>query len=290
MFKKWLHGVFIALLFLGIGQSFALEKEARGTELVNAWKVLDDTNIDGLAGRVENLEILDGYIKRSGKSVDDVASEIPTGANDAKKWLGERKIEPFLDGNPQINQLTQLPEGYSFVVQSDGSKYIRRVDVNDPYTPRLTIDETGKVVKYTKPQRLASNGLLRSRLEKAFGKIPDNHQAHHVVPSNVAQGSVLHQEAIRRGLYDVDRISNGKLLAESAEDFAKISEDLPVHFGSHPNYDIAVKGEIQNVLQSNNVNLNKLDQLTDQQITNMLDDIEDLSLGVLEDWRPPKLN
>lgn len=46
----------------------------------------------------------------------------------------------------------------------------------------------------------------------------------------------------------------------------------------------------KNVLQSNNVNLNQLNKLTDAQINNMIDDIEDLSLDVLEDWRPPKLN
>ena len=263
---------------------------AQGMDLVDAWSAFKNKGLDDLAKSTDDLEIVSDYMKRSGNSADDVASEFPSSVSDAKKWLGDRKIEPFLDGSPKIDELTELPAGYSFVVQSDGSKYLRRVDVSDPYTPRLTIDETGKVVRYTKPQRLASNGLLRGRLEKAFGTIPTNHQAHHIVPSNVAESSVLHKEAIRRGLYDVDRVSNGKLLAESAEDFATISDDLPIHFGSHPNYDAAVKGEIQNVLQNNNVNLNQLDQLTDQQITNMLDDIEDLSLGILEDWRPPKLN
>ncbi len=257
---------------------------------VDSWRAFKNKGLDDLARNTDDLEIVSDYMKRSGKSVYDVASEIPSSVGDAKRWLGDRKIEPFLDGSPKIDELTELPEGYSFVVQSDGSKYIRRVDVNDPYTPRLTVDETGQIVKYTKPQRLASNGLLRSRLEQALGSIPDNHQAHHIVPSNVAQNSQLHQEAIRRGLYDVDRVSNGKVLAESAEDFAPISEGLPTHFGSHPNYDAAINEQIQNVLQSNNVNLNQLDQLTDTQINNMIDDIEDLSLGVLEDWQPPKLN
>ncbi len=87
----------------------------------------------------------------------------------------------------------------------------------------------------------------------------------------------------------MDRVSNGKLLAETAEDFAPISEGLPTHFGSHPNYDTAINGQIQNVLQNNNVTINQLEGLSDTQITNMIDDV-DLALGVLEDWIPSKLN
>ncbi|MEM9526125.1 MAG: AHH domain-containing protein, partial [Bacteroidota bacterium] len=188
------------------------------------------------------------------------------------------------------------PAGYNIYTQTDGSRYIRRIDASDPYTPRLMVDETGKVVRYTKPQRLASNGVLRSRLEAQVGTIPPNHQAHHIVPSNVAQNSPLHQEAIARGLYDVDRATNGKLLAESAEDFDPISEDWPTHFGSHPNYDIEINNAIADVLNTprqwapNGVDVNDLSTLADSQITELIDDVEFEALGILEDWTPPRLN
>ena len=46
MLKKWLYSVFLVLLFFGVGQSFAFEKEARGTELVDSWKKLDELGPD----------------------------------------------------------------------------------------------------------------------------------------------------------------------------------------------------------------------------------------------------
>lgn len=127
-------------------------------------------------------------------------------------------------------------------------------------------------------------------VEAALGTIPANHQAHHIVPSNVAQNSVLHQEAISRGLYDVDRVSNGKILAETAEDFAPISQGLPTHFGSHPNYDAAVNSSISNTLIQNGIDVNNLGSLSNTQITNLIDEVEDAALDILETWVPSKLN
>ena len=177
------------------------------------------------------------------------------------------------------------------MTQSDGSRYIRRVDANDPYTPRLMVNSEGQVVRYVKPERLASTALLRNRLRTANGgTIPDNHQAHHIVPSNVAENSTLHQEATSRNLYDEERVSNGRLLAETAEDFAPISQGLPTHYGSHPNYDDAVNQAIDDVLAANNVLPSQVGGLSDSQITAIIDDIEAAAIDILENWGPSKLN
>ncbi|MEL6537740.1 MAG: AHH domain-containing protein [Bacteroidota bacterium] len=271
-----------------------LEAVVKDAVLVEGWRVTQP--FTDLRTNVSDLQIVTDYIGRSSKTVDEVAGEIPSSLNDARKWLGDRKIEPFLEGNPQIVNISIPPNGYEFVSQLDGSKYIRRIDASDPYTPRLMVDETGTVVRYTKSQRLASNGLLRSRLESALGSIPENHQVHHLVPSKVVESSVLHQEAISRNLYDVDRVSNGKVLAETAEDFAPISEGLPTHFGSHPNYDVEINNVIGNVLNTprswapGGVDIDGLPSLTSEQITELIDDVEFEALGVLEDWVPEKLN
>ncbi len=270
----------------------ALYSETSGNPaLLSAWRAAINTDPE-IRLNIGDLEIIEEYIQRTGKSADEVFSEIPTSTTlDGKKWLGDRRIEPFLNTNPIITNLPDPPPGYSFVTQSDGSRYIRRVDANDPYTPRLMVNSEGQVVRYIKPERLASNALLRNRLRTANGgTIPDNHQAHHIVPSNVAENSTLHQEAISRNLYDVDRVSNGRLLAETAEDFAPISQGLPTHYGSHPNYDDAVNQAIDDVLAANNVLPSQVGGLSDSQISAIIDDIEAASIDILENWGPSKLN
>jgi hypothetical protein len=173
-----------------------------------------------------------------------------------------------------------LPAGYQ-IFTKNGSKYIRRVDVNNPNAPRLMVDEAGTIVPYVKPQRLANSAKLRSNLEKALGKAPDNHQAHHVVPSNVVENSALHKEAIKRGLYDVDRAGNGKFLAETDEDLLLpgASVDYPTHLGSHRNYDIQIRNQIDDVLRANNLtSTSNLSNLTNQQLTNNLSSIINIAL------------
>lgn len=133
---------------------------------------------------------------------------------------------------------------------------------------------------------------LRSNLESNLGiTAPANHQAHHIVPSNVIENSALHKEAIKRGLYDADRAGNGKFLAETDEDFVALSEAYPTHFGSHPNYDIQIRNQIDDVLRANNLtSTSNFLTLSNQQLMDMIDDVEDLSLNVLENWVPSKLN
>lgn len=160
------------------------------------------------------------------------------------------------------------------------------------------VDASGQIVKYTDAQRLAVNGLLRSRLEMLINNpIPLNHQAHHIVPSNVAQNSPLHQEAIIRELYDVDRVSNGKLLAETAEDFTDAAGNtvsdahlFPTHNGSHPDYNQEINDLIDDVLFENGISTNQIGNLLDDEIIDMLDDIESMAGDILKNWTSSKLN
>lgn len=85
--------------------------------------------------------------------------------------------------------------------------------------------------------------------------------------------------------------NGGKFLAETDEDFVALSEAYPTHFGSHPNYDIQIRNQIDDVLRANNLtSTSNFSTLTNQQLINMIDDVEDLSLNVLENWVPSKLN
>ena len=70
-----------------------------------------------------------------------------------------------------------------------------------------------------------------------------------------------------------------------------LSEAYPTHFGSHPNYDAQIRSQIDDVLRANNLTPSSdLSKLSDTQIMTMIEDVEDLSLNVLENWVPSKLN
>ena len=224
------------------------------------------------------------------KTVDGLDARVGRVANAGA--TGIKVIDDFLALAPKIDNIApnSLPTGYQ-IVNKNGSKYIRRLDASDVNTPRLMVDEAGTIVPYVKPQRLSSNATLRNRLiQENGGVIPPNHQAHHIIPDNVVQNSAVHQEAINRGLYDIDRTSNGKLLAEADEDWLPISEAYPTHFGSHPNYDGDIVNAIDDVLDLNNVLPSQIGGLSDSKLLEIIDDIEGEALGILEDWVPSKLN
>jgi len=227
-------------------------------------------------------------IRNSFRTGNAIASSTTSGVT------GVAAVDAFLAQSPKIDLISvgDLPSGYT-ISTINNSKYIRRLNASNPNTPRLMVNHEGTVVMYTKPQRLASNNLLRSRLIADNGGVaPPNHQAHHVVPDNVAQNSPIHQEAISRGLYDVDRLSNGKLLAETDEDYITgfYSEAYPTHFGSHPNYDDAIRSQIDDLIETNNIDIFGLEFLTDTELLNILDAIENRALSVLSNWQPSKLN
>lgn len=52
-----------------------------------------------------------------------------------------------------------------------------------------------------------------------------------------------------------------------------------------------VRNQIDDVLRANNLTpTSNFSTLSNQQLMNMIDDVEDLSLNVLENWVPSKLN
>jgi len=62
MLKKWLYLIFFVLLFLGVRQSFTLEKEVKGTDLIDSWKKFSDIGSDDVLRK--NIGALDAYNKR----------------------------------------------------------------------------------------------------------------------------------------------------------------------------------------------------------------------------------
>jgi hypothetical protein len=268
-----------------------LSKFAKEAGLVDAWAVARKLG-DEIRRNPNNLGVISDYIRRSGKSTADVVKEIPDNLLDAKKWIGNKKLEPFLDNRPNIHSAI-TPEGYE-IYNVGGRKYIRRKNALDPYTPRLMVDENNTIIGYTKPIRNNSQPAFIRNLKNKLGDLPKNHQRHHLIPVGVVDKSPLHQEAIRRGLYSVDRASNGRYLAETADDFkndlSRLSSDYPTHLGSHPKYDDAINKAIDDILELNDVQLNNVSVLSNNKLESILLDIEEEALDILRGWNYSKLN
>ena len=87
--------------------------------------------------------------------------------------------------------------------------------------------------------------------------------------------SPLHRYAIEQGWYDVDRASNGKYLAKTdADKVAGISDMLPIHSGSHRNYDEDIKNKIGQILQINSIDPSTINSLNQAQTIALINKIE----------------
>lgn len=91
-------------------------------------------------------------------------------------------------------------------------------------------------------------------------------------------------------MYDVDRAGNGKFLAETDEDFVALSEAYPTHFGSHPNYDIAVRQKIDIYENALKTKYGSMDNIPSLELEKAIALIESDALNILKNWVPSKLN
>lgn len=156
--------------------------------------------------------------------------------------------------------LPKLPEQYTYFETNSGKLKIRRKSgfgSDDNLVARLTIDDNGKIVRFTGAvsNRISKPGELRRILlaELGLDKL-DGFQAHHIVPDAVVRDSPLFQLAVKYDLYNIDSATNGRMLAQSLErqreviknltpdQLAKLGIDdidninVPVHNGSHGIY------------------------------------------------------
>ncbi len=201
-----------------------------------------------------------------------------------------REITDLLANSTNIYSLTSAPKGY-IIVTEGLRRYIKRINAADPNLPRLSVDEKGIIVRYTGSNRVSNSGTFSRNLEKVLGKMPENHQRHHLVPDNVARTSSLHIEARSRGIYSVDRATNGVYLAVTAEDMVEgVSKNLPTHNGSHPKFDENVEEMIEFEVTKLKATYPDLSKVPDDVLINALLDIEDKANSILAKWKTPKLD
>ncbi len=259
--------------------------EKKGTR-IQLWGKFNATvllmEVDDSGSKSKNLDYL--YKKDSSGNPSDAITVV--GGNKTWKASNTNEVDNLIGKN--INDLKEAPEGFQFYIRG-GKKRIRRKNTSDPRTPtRLTVDNNGNIVKYTGSQRISKSGKLRKNLGNPPAK---NHEAHHLVPDNVVRDSPLHQEAIKRGLYDIDRKSNGRYLSKTDEDAVTgVTKELPRHSGSHPNYDVELNKVINEYTNALKKNYPGLDKVPEDVLKQVVTTIENRAGSILKGWKSRKLN
>jgi A nuclease family of the HNH/ENDO VII superfamily with conserved AHH len=157
---------------------------------------------------------------------------------------------------------------------------------NEPIAPSIDFSKDDN--------RISNPYRLRTNYEKAYGKLQEGYQRHHLIPDAVVQDNLLAQEARQRAGYDLDRASNLIGLPGTAKSY-KQSDIEVLHSGFHSQWNDYVKEELsdrQKVLEGKYGSLDKVPadvlQRTMQKVENQLrGDIQNRELGIDEGWITP---
>ena len=219
-------------------------------------KVLED----GRIARCSSCEILDqkyGHLLNNDKYSDyrklfDEVNALPPGAEKASRaaelesrLANLEEVQPFINRSLDDMSLKDLPDGYYHYATQDGSIVISRKNANSGYPP-LTIETVDGRQFIREGAARSSNRISKSgKLARNLGGSVPNHEAHHLIPDAVVRDHELTQMAMQRGRppYDLDDASNGIFLPSNA-DGVKVSPDLPLHRGSHPQWNRTAEGQL----------------------------------------------
>jgi hypothetical protein len=198
-------------------------------------------------------------------------------AEDALFWSD---VEPYV--NKKLSEVG-TPPGYTRY-ERDGQTFLRRTNADDALYPRLTVDGDGVIrVGPAAGGRISTPGALA----KALGTRPLNHEAHHLVPDAVVQDHPLFEAARTRGSppYDLDRASNGIYLPNTdADRIPGVTDHLPVHSGSHPQYNLLAQREADRVFNKLINEFGSLDKVPAGRLIQACTDVEDAMRVHLDDW------
>jgi hypothetical protein len=117
---------------------------------------------------------------------------------------------------------------YRVSVSSNSSGIIKLVNSLQKLTH---IDSQAKNLKSPRLIEGQSQKLKKNLIAKGI-HYTEGYQAHHIIPSSVADKSELMLNAIEKAGFDIDCGDNGIFLPKNISDY----ELLPSHRGSHPNY------------------------------------------------------
>jgi len=162
------------------------------------------------------------YVAKPGKKKGDKQKE----GGHAKNWAAVQKVKGKKVG-------VILPEGYQYYT-TDDQVFIRRLEADDKKFEPLTVDDAKTIqLGHAGSNRISKPG----ELAKNLGGAEEGYQAHHLVPDAVVREHPLCKMAMDRGSppYNLDAASNGIKLP-ATEEAKKASPKLPMHSGSHPQW------------------------------------------------------
>ncbi|MEH2443837.1 AHH domain-containing protein [Nostoc sp.] len=111
-------------------------------------------------------------------------------------------------------------------------------------SPRLIIGDSTKLGK----NLIFENSVIPGTSFKYPGSRGD-YQAHHLIPSAVANDSELMLNAVQYAKFDIDSAINGVFLpageSKAIEVFEKTGVSLPIHLGSHADYSNRISQELR---------------------------------------------
>jgi A nuclease family of the HNH/ENDO VII superfamily with conserved AHH len=193
-----------------------------------------------------------------------------------------------------------VPPGYA-TYEIDGRPFLRRIEGADERFAQLTVDDGVIRVGPASSTRLGRTERREQSIASLLARHglterPPHHEAHHVVPDEIARKQELMHEAHGRDLFDLDASENLALLARRTGDdgapVAKVpglSEGLPTHQGPHPKYSLAVTRAADKVMGELLADGGKLAELSDEVLRAAAVKVRDLAWKILKSWEGPHL-
>lgn len=177
-----------------------------------------------------------------------------------------------------------LPPGYIAYKNKKGKTIIRRLNGDDANFARLTVDDKGLIqAGKAASRRISKPGAVRTIL----GERPPKHQGHHVMPDEVSRDHPLMKAARENGKppYEIDTKSNLVYLAE-AEEFKieGVSDGLPLHKGSHPDYSLLVSLEADTEMSYLIDEFGSLGKVPPEVLSESALEVEERAWHILEGW------
>ncbi|QSV66929.1 MAG: DUF4157 domain-containing protein [Aphanizomenon flos-aquae DEX188] len=175
--------------------------------------------------------------------------------------------------------------GYKVYKNKDGEYIISRHNKNSGH-PKLTVDENG-IIQEGNPQsnRISKPGLL----VKNLGGAKEHHQGHHLIPDAIVRDHPLTQTAMSNGKppYNLDEASNGIHLP-SNDNGKTVSPDLPLHNGSHPEWNKHAQQKLDTALNQLVQKYVNIDNIPNDVLTTTVKQIETQLRKDILNWKEMK--